>query len=136
MNDRVKAMTTEEKLTVALDALKQIRQLKEETFGDHWSFSLALRTDDVHDIVDQALCFCLPIEEVSQELIEQGIYTDGLKDWASERLREIKERNPIATIIFCEECGKGGDNHPIECSKHWYNASASDGEKLSEELKS
>jgi len=88
-------MTTEEKLTVALDALKQIRQLKEETFGDHWSFEKALRTSDVHNIVDQALCFCLPIEDVWQELIDQGIYTDGIKTWASQKLAEIRKRtNP------------------------------------------
>lgn len=88
-------MTTDQKLTVALDALKQIRQLKEETFGDHWSFEKALKTDDVHDIVDQALCFCLPIEEVREKLVEQGIDTTDLKTWASQKLAEIRKRtNP------------------------------------------
>lgn len=85
-------MTTEDKLTVALDALKQIRSLKEETFGDHWCHDKALKTDTVHDIVDQALCFCLPIDEVRKELSEQGISTDGLNEWASGRLAEIRAR--------------------------------------------
>ena len=128
-------MKSEEKLEVALDALKKIKALPETGYGDHWSTDKALCTYDVHDIIDQALCFCLPIEEVQKELIEQGIYTDGLKDWASEKLREIRERNPAVTVTFCEECGKGGENHPLECSKHWFNASAPEGEKLSDDLK-
>jgi hypothetical protein len=37
------------------DALRKIRNLKPEVFGDHWCNDYALKTDDVHDICDDAL---------------------------------------------------------------------------------
>lgn len=61
--------------------------------------------------------------------------------WSADNLghaaaKELLEKlNPLIAIDACDECGKAGDNHPIECSKHWYNASAPEGEKLSDELK-
>lgn len=40
-------MTAEEKIIVALDALKQARELKGETLGGYWKSDHALKTRDV-----------------------------------------------------------------------------------------
>lgn len=105
-------MTTEDRLAVAIAALKEIKSLPEESYGDSWASEKALKTDDVHDICDQALCFCLPIEEVQKELVEQGIYTDNLKSWMSEKLKEVnlrgaeREAHPLFSIDPNQEAGE------------------------------
>ena len=42
------------------EALRKIRKLKPESFGDHWCNDYALKTDDVHDICDEALATVEP----------------------------------------------------------------------------
>lgn len=90
--------------------------------------------DQYSSLLEKAINRCEKLNRINEVL-------GTLIAWSADHLghaaaKELLEKlNPIITVEFCEECGKGGENHLIECSKHWFNASAPDGEKLSDELK-